>query len=111
MDVLNSVILGCLIFPSLLLGFAWTRGNRRPIEFSALTLSAVLFCSAMIHSAKVVLLGRDYSNRLYGTIGTNLLVVVILGFYLGFTGRRAAAVAALILAVGWFLMAGINSVV
>ena len=82
-----------------------------PIEFSVLTLSAALFDSVTIRSLKWTLLGSDYSHRLFTTIGVNILVAIALGIYLGIKRRWFAAIAAGILAFGWFLLGAINSVV
>jgi hypothetical protein len=105
------VLYAFLILPLLLLAISWTRSNRRPIEFSILTISAVLFLSAAVRGVKMILLGSDYSNRLFTTIGVNLLVALVLGIYLGVKHRPLAALAAGILALGWFLMWAINAAV
>ena len=106
------LIYACLILPLPLLAIAWSRKARQPFEFSILTLSAVLFVAAGIRPMKLALLGTDYSNRLYITIGINLVLDAALGFYMAMKGRSIAAVAAaVILALGWLLAGAINSVV
>jgi hypothetical protein len=70
---------------------AWSKSNRKPIEFSILTLSAVLFLSAAVRGLKLILLGNDYSDRLFATIGINLLMALALGIYLGVKRRPFAA--------------------
>ena len=105
------LIYTCLLCPLPLLAIAWSRSTRLPIEFSILSLSAVLFLAAAIRTLKLTLLGGDYSNRLYTTIGFNMLVAVTLGLYLGIKRRWIAAIAAVVLALGWLLMWAINSVV
>jgi hypothetical protein len=100
-----------LILPLPLLAIAWSRISRKPIELSILTLSAVLFLSAAVRSLKLIFLGSDYSNRLFASIGVNMLLALVLGIYLGVKRRPIAAVAAGILALGWFLMLAINSAV
>ncbi len=57
------------------------------IEFFILTLSAVLFLSAAVRSLKLPLLGTDYGNRLFRTIGVNLLIVIVLELHLGIKRR------------------------
>jgi len=101
----------CLIFPLPLVAIAWSKSNRLPIEFSVLTLSTALFLSAAIRGLKLALLGSDYSHRLLTTIEVNILVAIALGIYLGIKRRWIAAIAAVILAFGWLLLGGINSVV
>jgi hypothetical protein len=79
-----------------------------PIEFSILTLSAVLFLSAAVRSLKLILLGVDYSDRLFTTIGVNIFIAIALGLYLGIKHRWLATAAAGILAFGWLLVWAIN---
>lgn len=105
-----AIFLAYLSFlaPLPLLVFAWCKTNRLPIAFSLLTLSAFLFLSAAIRNVKLVLLGGDYSNRLFATIGINILLAIILAIYVGIKRRWIATVAALILALGWLAMGAIN---
>jgi hypothetical protein len=107
---LHFVLIACFL-PLPLLAIAWSRTNRRPIELSILTFSAVLVLTAFVRSLKLTFLGGDYSDRLYTTIGVNLFVAVGLGFYLGIKGRWFAVFAAIVLAFGWFVVWSINSVV
>ena len=101
----------CMIVPLPLLLIAWSEGNRRPVEFSILTLSAILLNSTAIRSVQLVLLGTDYSSRLSTTIGVNMLVTIVLGIYLGIKRRWIASAAALILAFAWLLVAAVSSAV
>jgi hypothetical protein len=90
---------------------AWSGRDRKPIEYSILTLSAVLLLSCALRSAKLTFLGNDLSNHLYTTMGVNLLGEAILGVHLGMKRRWIAADAAIIIALGWLLVGAINSVV
>jgi hypothetical protein len=99
-----------VLSPLALLAFAWSRSDK-PIELSVLALSALLFFSAAIRDLKLVLLGSDYSHRLFTTIEVNVLVAIVLGLYLGIKRRWIASIAAVILALGWFLAGVANSVV
>jgi hypothetical protein len=101
----------CIILLLLLMLFAWCERNRKPIEFSILTLSAVLQNLSAIRSVKLALLGGDYSFRLSATTEVNLLIAIVLGIYLGIKRRWIAAVAALTLAFAWLLVAVVNSAV
>jgi hypothetical protein len=109
--VSECLIYAGLILPLPLLAVAWISSNRRPIEFLVLTLSAVLFLSAAIRSLKLILLGIDYSNRLFTTIEVNILVDIVLGLYLAIKRRWIAAIVGAILAAAWLIMGAINSVV
>ncbi len=109
--IIKYFIYAGLILPLPLLAIAWNRSDRRPIEYAFSTLSAVLFLSAAVRSLKLALLGTDYSDRLFATIGINLLAAITLSIYLGTKGRWFAAIAAAILAIGWLLMGAINTAV
>ena len=67
-DAVTYLTYACLLSPLPLLAIAWSRSNRLPVQFSILTLSAVLYDSAAIRSLKLTLLGSDYSHRLFTTI-------------------------------------------
>jgi len=92
-----------MILPLPLLLIAWYESNRKPIELFILTLSAVLLTSANVRSVNLDLLGTDYSSRLFLTIEINMLVAIVLGIYSGIMRRWIAAMAALVLAIAWFL--------
>jgi hypothetical protein len=70
-----------------------------------------LYVAAFIRPLKLVLLGGDHSNRLYSTIGVNILVAVLLGLYLVIKLRGIAASVAVILALASLAVASINSAV
>jgi len=101
----------CFLAPLPLLALAWSKSNRLPIEFSILTLSAVLFVSSTIRSLKGILLGMDYSHRLFATIEFNIVLAIALAVYLGIRSRWVAAAAALILCLAWLLAGAVNTVV
>jgi hypothetical protein len=109
--ILNLCILVALAVPLLLVGAAWRRDHKEKITSVFLALSTALALAASVHDVKWALLGPDYSNRLYATIGINMAIAVILGLYLGITRRWVAALAAIILALDWLYMGAINSVV
>jgi hypothetical protein len=54
----------------------------------------VLLFSATVRSLKLTLLGIDYSNRFFTTIGVNMLAALVLCIYLGVKRRAFAALAA-----------------
>src|ERR1700733_15205932 len=101
---LEYLLNACAIFPLPLLMIAWSGRNRRPTEYSILTFTTVLLLSCAIRSAKETFLDNGLSDHLYTIIGVNLLGVVILGVHLGMKGRRIAATAAVIIALGWILV-------
>lgn len=100
-----------LVCPLLLLGVAWTRPDRLKVPFTVLTLSALLVLLGTIRPAKLILLGPDYSHRLYMEIVLNLLVGILLAIYLATRRRWIAALAGLVLALGWLYAGAVNSAV
>jgi hypothetical protein len=105
------VIGTCLILPLSLLAIEWNKSRKQAIVLSILSLSAVLYGTAFVRGLKLILLGTDYSNRLFTTIIANLLIAIALGIYMKIKRRRFAAIAAVILAFGWFVLWGINTAV
>jgi len=76
-----------------------------------MSVSALLLLLAAIRDLKVLLLGPDYTNRLYITIEVNLLVAIVATIYFGVKQKSMAFIAGLILAVDTGIMGAINSVV
>jgi hypothetical protein len=54
-----------------------------------------------LRDIKWVLLGGDYTNRLYVTITLNVLLAAGRGSYLAFTRRFLAALSAIVLVFAW----------
>lgn len=101
-----------IVLPALLFALAWRKYfQREPRTLLVPTLSAVLLLLAVVRDLKWSLLGPDYSNRLYITIGVNMLLAVVATVYFSVRKRWIAALAALILALDWLYMGAVNSVV
>ena len=94
-----------MILPLPLLLIAWHESERKSIQLSILTLSAVLLNSANVPAVKLALLGADYTSRLFATVEIDMLVAIGLGIYLTIMRRWIAAIAALLLGFAWFLAA------
>ncbi|HKV48780.1 MAG TPA: hypothetical protein VJN69_11875 [Candidatus Acidoferrales bacterium] len=97
--------------PVVLAAFAWARKDRLPIELTLLTLDIVFLYSVLHGRAKLILLGPDYSSRLFTTIEINILIAVILGVYFGIRRRWISATASGMLAFVWITILSINTVV
>ena len=100
-----------LLLPIVLLSFAWRRNEREKATFVLLLLSGILLLSATVRDIKWVLLGGDYTNRLYVTIGVNMVLSALCGLYLVFTRRFLAALSAIVLVFGWLYLGVVNSAV
>jgi hypothetical protein len=98
----------CMILPLPLLLSAWYESERKSIQLSILTLSAVLLNSANVPGVKLALLGADYTSRRFATVEIDVLVAIGLGIYLAIMGRWIAALAALLLGFAWFLAGLVN---
>ncbi len=93
-----------------LLPVAWRRDKREKATLVLLFVSGILLLSATVRDVRWVLLGGDYTNRLYVTIGMNMLIAALCGLYLALTRRFLAALSATVLAFGWLYLEVVNSV-
>jgi len=109
--VLNCAIYASLLLPIILLSVAWRRNKKEKASLVLLFFSAILLISATLRDIRWVLLGGDYTNRLYVTIGMNMLISALCGLYLAYTRRFLAALSAIVLAFGWLYLEVVNSVV
>jgi hypothetical protein len=105
------IIWTVLILPLPVLAVAWAKHRRPIMGLLILSGSAVLLISSASRTVKLAVLGPDYSNRLFITIGLNLAAAVILGFISTIRRRPIAAIAAFVLTLGWLYMWAVNSVV
>lgn len=62
-----------LLLPIVLLYVAWRRNKGEKATFVLLLVSGILLLSATVRNVKGALLGGDYTNRLYVTIGLNMV--------------------------------------
>ncbi len=100
-----------LIITLVFLYTAWRKDSGEKITFVLLAVSAVVLLSATSRGIKLILLGEDYTNRVYVTIGVNMLLSVACGLYLATTRRFIAATAGLMLLLGWLYMGVVNSLI
>jgi hypothetical protein len=101
-----------IALPIFLFAAEWRR--RYPQSATTLlvpTISAALVVVAGIRNLKLLLLGSDYSQRLFVTIDVNLALAIVAAIYFGMKKRWVAGLAALILAADWLYMASVNSAV
>jgi len=105
MDYLNDILLcfwaAVMLSVPLLIAFAWHRKDRLSIELAVVTVDVVLLYSLLSPKIKLILLGPDYSSRLFTTIEINVLVTLILAVYFGTRRRWIAGVASGLLALLW----------
>jgi preprotein translocase subunit SecF len=109
--IVRLIVWISLFLPLLLLAFVWNKVRTPQITLIILTISSLLLISSSNRTAKWIVLGPDYSNRLFTTIGLNLLLAVGIGIYMVIKRRWDAGAAAIVLALAWFIVWSINSVV
>jgi hypothetical protein len=110
-EFLIFCVLG-LALPIILLGIAWRRYDRQMrATIIAPTLSVVLLLLAIPHDLRSIVLGPDYSHRLYTTIEVNIVLVLVAAVYCAIKKRWIGAVASAMLALSWLWVGAINSVV
>ena len=79
LEFLVFCVLG-LALPIILLGIAWRRYDRQMrTTIIVPTLSVVLLLLAIPHGFRWIILGPDYSHRLFSTIEVNIVLVFVRG--------------------------------
>jgi hypothetical protein len=88
-----------------------SRWAAQYVPIAVLTLSAILLLSSGVRSVKLLLLGADYSRRLYTALELNFFLAIILGVYMAVRKRWVAAVGAIFLGLAWVYLMVVNSAV
>ena len=117
-------VLLTLLAPTLPLGFGWRRllkGNTEPagqqpggFALLLLLLISASFLYLLMGLFAMDLIGEDYSPRLYAAININLGVMLTATFAAAFIKDRTripVLIGALLVALGWFYVLVVNSVV
>ncbi len=79
------------------------------IALAALISSAALWIAGCFRESKLVLLGKDYSHRLYLNIEGNLLLAALLVVCFFATRKWVAGAGAVLLLLLWILVAIVNA--
>src|ERR1700684_2473928 len=91
-----------LAVPVILLGIAWRRYDpRMKPTLIVPTLSALPLLLAIQRDLRWILLGPDYSLRLYTTIEVNVALVIVAAIYSGIIKGWIVAVATSMLGLAW----------
>ena len=110
-EFLIFVALG-LLLPLVLIGIAWRRYDKSARTTLIVPALSVIFLLLIIqHDLRWILLGPDYSNRLYTTIELNALLAGASAVYSGVKRGWMALAASVIAALSWLWVGAINSVV
>jgi hypothetical protein len=101
-----------LALPIVLLASAWRRYEHRIATALLIpTVSVIFLIFAIPPHWRAVLVGPDYSQRLYTTIVANVVLVIAAAIYSGTKKKWSVALASLVIAFGWLWVGAINSVV
>jgi hypothetical protein len=101
-----------LLVPLVLIGIAWRRYDKSARTTLIVPALSVIFLLLVIqHDLRWILLGPDYSHRLYLTIEANALLAAASGIYSGIKRGWMALGASVIVALAWLWVGAINSVV
>ncbi len=99
-----------LALPTLLLIFAWRRNRPAAGVLVIPVIALVVLALAMNHDLRWVLVGADYSRRLYVTIETFTALTLINAIYAAIRKVWLAAAASAVIAFAWFFVGVVNSV-
>jgi len=101
-----------LLLPLVLIGIAWHRYDKSARTTLIIPALSVIFLLLIIpHDLRWILLGPDYSNRLYTTIEVNALLAAVAAVYSGIRRGWMALAASVIVVLAWLWVGAINSVV
>jgi len=100
-----------MAFPAILLLLVWRR--RAAVSgLMAIPLVAVLVLAlSMNHDIRCVVIGADYTRRLYVTILVFVALILINAVCAAFRKAWAIAVASAVLSLAWFFIGVVNSAV
>jgi hypothetical protein len=90
---------------------AWRRHRGvLPVAIVPLIAIAVL-AMAMNHNVRWILLGEDYTRRLYVTIGVFVVLTLVNAVYSAFHKVWSVAAASALVCAAWFFVGVVNSAV
>jgi len=101
----------CLACPACLLLFAWVR-NKQVIAASIIPMAALIVLGlALFPEVKSLLVGADYSRRLFLTIDVFIGLTAVSLIYAACRRLWLVAIASALVSLGWIYLAAMNSMV
>ena len=100
-----------MVFPATLLVYTWRRDQRVTAPVIVPLIAIVILALALIHDIRWVILGPDYSRRLYTTIGIFIVLTLINAIYAAIRRAWTVAIASTVVSMAWFFVGVVNSVV
>ena len=111
---LISWIVFCAVgiaFPATLLLLVWRRRARFSGLMTIPLIAILVLTLSMNHDLRWVLIGADYTRRLYVTIIALAALTLINAAFAAFRRAWAIAVASAVLSLAWFFVGVVNSAV
>jgi hypothetical protein len=100
-----------LAVPACLLVYAWRRNRPVAAPLIVPAIAVIVLALAMIPEMRGVILGGDYSRRLFVTIYVFVALTLINAIYAAIRKAWAAALASAVVSLAWFYVVVVNSVV
>jgi hypothetical protein len=101
-----------LLLPLVLIGIAWPRYDKSTRTTLIVPALSVIFLLLAIQcDFRLILLGPDYSNRLYLTIEANAVLAAASAVYSGIRRGWMALAASVFVSLAWLWVGALNSVV
>ena len=98
-----------LVLPVLLLAFAWLRHRVALSVLIVPFIAAVVLALAMNHEVRWVLLGADYTRRLFVTIGILIVLTLVNAVYAAVRSVWSVTLASVLICAAWFFVGVVNS--
>ncbi len=100
-----------IAFPCCLLIFVWRRNRKLTSPLIVPMIAVLVLALAMVPAMRSVILGGDYSRRLFVTIDVFAALTLINAIYAAIRKAWATAIASAVISLAWFYLAVVNSVV
>lgn len=100
-----------LAFPTILLVLAWRRDRPVAGLFIVPVTAVVVLALSLNHEMRWALMGEDYTRRLFVTIGIFTVLALINSIYAAIRRAWKVALASAVIAMAWFFVGVVNSVV
>lgn len=100
-----------LALPTFLLVFAWRRQSATTRVLIVPLVAISVLALAMDHDVRWILLGPDYTQRLFVTIGTFTVSCLLNAIYAAIRRTWSVAAASALICAAWLFVAVVNAAV
>ena len=98
-----------LALPVFLLVLAWRRHSAAISVLIVPVIAVAILAFAMDHDIRWVLLGADYTRRLFATIGIFVVLTLVNAVYAAIRRAWSVAAASALICAAWFFVGVVNS--